>query len=157
MAPGRAPHVGTAVHGGLIDVHIYATGTPAEVDALLAADAETVRRRLGRQVFAEGQEPLEEVVAGLLLRRRGTLAVAESCTGGLVAAKLVNVPGISASLLEGVVAYSKESKVRTLGVPAQLIAMHGAVSEEVARAMAEGIRAQNGRRLRPGRHRRRRP
>jgi nicotinamide-nucleotide amidase len=144
MAPRRSPHVGTAVHGGLIDVHIYATGTPAEVDALLSADAAVIRERLGSQVFAEGHESLEEVVAGLLLRRGATVAVAESCTGGLVAARLVSVPGISACLVEGVVAYSNESKIRTLGVPPELIERYGAVSEEVVRAMAEGIRTRTG-------------
>jgi len=66
--------------------------------------------------------------------------VAESCTGGLLAAKLVNVPGISAHLEEAVVAYSNASKVRSVGVPECLIREHGAVSEAVARAMAEGIR-----------------
>ncbi len=87
---------------------------------------------------------MEEVVAALLAERRATVAVAESCTGGLVAAKLVNVPGISRHLLEGLVAYSNESKMRGLGVPEGLIKAHGAVSEEVVRAMAEGMRRRSG-------------
>jgi nicotinamide-nucleotide amidase len=144
MAPRRHPQVGTAVHGGMIDVHIYATGAPPEVDRLLEIDARAVRERLGASVFAEGDEHMEDAVAGLLAGRRATVAVAESCTGGLIAAKLVNVPGISRWLLEGVVAYSNASKVRTLGVPEDLIGRHGAVSEEVARAMAEGIRRRSG-------------
>jgi nicotinamide-nucleotide amidase len=143
MAPKRRPHVGTAVHGGMIDVHIYATGAPAEIAPLLDADAAAVRQRLGDAVFGEGAERLEDAVAGLLAKRRATIAVAESCTGGLVAAKLVNVPGISEFLLEGVVAYANESKVRTLGVAEDLIKAHGAVSEQVVRAMAEGVRARN--------------
>jgi nicotinamide-nucleotide amidase len=73
-----------------------------------------------------------------------TVAVAESCTGGLIASKLVNVPGISNWFLEGVVAYSKTAKVRSLGVPEDVIRRRGAVSEEVARAMAEGIRRRSG-------------
>ena len=144
MAPRRHPQVGTAVHGGMIDVHIYATGAPQEVERLLEIDARAVRERLGPWVFAEGDEHMEDAVAGLLAGRRATVAVAESCTGGLIAAKLVNVPGISRWLLEGVVAYSNASKVRTLGVPEDLTRRHGAVSEEVARAMAEGIRRRSG-------------
>jgi len=143
MAPGRRPHVGTAVHGGRIDIHIYATGRRDEVVRLLDADAADVRRRLGDAVYGEDEDRLETAVAALLAARRATLALAESCTGGLVAAKLVAVPGISAHLLEGVVCYADESKVRTAGVPEELIEAHGAVSEPVARAMAEGIRARN--------------
>jgi len=141
MAPERRPHVGTAVRGGMIDVHIYATGAPEEIAPLLEADAAAVRRRLGDAVFGEGRERLEDAVAALLANRRATIALAESCTGGLVAAKLVNVPGISEFLLEGVVCYADASKVRTVGVPEDLIRAHGAVSEAVARAMAEGVRA----------------
>jgi nicotinamide-nucleotide amidase len=144
MAAGRRPRVATAVRGGIIDVHIHASGPRDEVARLLAADADEVRRRLGPIVFAEGADEIETVVARLLERRRATLAVAESCTGGLVAAKLVSVPGISAWLVEAVVAYANESKVRRLGVPEDLIARHGAVSEPVARAMAEGARRGSG-------------
>jgi len=144
MTPGRCPHVGTAVHGGMIDVHIYASGDPAEVERSLEADRRAVRERLGQAVFAEGDEHMEDAVAALLARRGATVAVAESCTGGMIAAKLVNVPGISEYLLEGIVSYSNESKVRTLGVPETLIRQHGAVSEPVARSMAEGARARCG-------------
>jgi len=144
MVPGRHPHVGTAVHGGMIDIHIYASGAPQDVDRLLEADARAVRERLGAAVFAEGEDRMEDAVAALLARRRETVAVAESCTGGLIAARLVNVPGISNWLLEGVVAYSNASKVRSLGVPEGLIRAHGPVSEAVAGAMAEGVRGRSG-------------
>jgi nicotinamide-nucleotide amidase len=144
MVIGRRPHVGTAVHGGMIDIHVYAAGQPAEVADLLEADAQIIRQRLGDKVFAEDGQELEEVVAGLLAARRATVAVAESVTGGLVAAKLVNVPGMSEHLLEGVVAYSNESKVRRLGVAEELIESHGAVSEPVVRAMAESVRRATG-------------
>ena len=143
MAPKRRPHVGTAVHGGMIDIHIYATGAPAEIAPLLESDAAAVCRRLGDAVFGQDKDTLEDAVASLLAERRATIALAESCTGGLVAAKLVNVPGISAFLLEGVVSYADESKVRTVGVPEGLIRAHGAVSEPVVRAMAEGARLRN--------------
>ena len=140
MAPDRRPCVGTAVGAGIIDVHIYGFGAPEAVEA----DAAEVRRRLGDAVFGEGEERLEDAVAALLAKKKRTLAVAESCTGGLVAAKLVNVPGISAYLEEAVVAYSDASKVRSVGVLERLIREHGAVSETVARAMAEGIRRRTG-------------
>jgi nicotinamide-nucleotide amidase len=103
-----------------------------------------VRSRLGSAVFGEGEEGLEDAVAALLARRGARLALAESCTGGLVAARLVNVPGMSEHLIEAVVAYANASKVKTLGVPAELIREHGAVSEPVARAMAEGARRRAG-------------
>jgi nicotinamide-nucleotide amidase len=144
MAPGRRPHVGTAVHSGMIDVHIYATGTPPEVAALLEADARTVLQRLGAAVFAEGDAAIEHVVVRLLRERGLHVALAESCTGGLAAARLVNVPGASAVLLESIVAYANEAKVRDLGVDAGMLAREGAVSEAVARAMAEGARARTG-------------
>ena len=144
MAPGRRPRIATAASAGVIDIHIHADGPEGEADAILASGAAEVRRRLGDAVFAEGTTTLEESVAALLARRGLTVAVAESCTGGLVAARLVNVPGMSNHLLEGVVAYSNRAKERLLGVPADRIERHGAVSEAVARAMAEGARAGAG-------------
>ncbi|MCX5655928.1 MAG: competence/damage-inducible protein A [Planctomycetota bacterium] len=144
MAPKRHPRVGTAVHGGMIDIHIYATGTPAEIAPLLDADAAAVRQRLGDAVYGQGEERLENAVVALLAKRHATIALAESITGGLVTAKLVNVPGISEFLLEGAVCYSNASKVRAVGVVEGLITAHGAVSEPVARAMAEGIRGRTG-------------
>jgi nicotinamide-nucleotide amidase len=144
MARGRRPSVATAVHVGIIDVHIHASGPRDEVERLLAADAAEIERRLGPAVFGGGEDCMEDVVARLLAARHATVAVAESCTGGLLAAKLVNVAGISEHFLEGVVTYSNDSKVRRLGVPRALIAEHGAVSEPVARAMAEGMRRQSG-------------
>ncbi|HUU90828.1 MAG TPA: CinA family nicotinamide mononucleotide deamidase-related protein, partial [Phycisphaerae bacterium] len=112
MVLGRRPHVGTAVHAGLIDIHIYASGARDEAEALVAADVATVRQRLGTAVYGEGHVGLEEAVAAFLAERGATVAVAESCTGGLVAAQLVNVPGMSDYLVEGVVAYANASKVR---------------------------------------------
>ncbi len=82
---------------------------------------------------------------GRLLRARGqTLAAAESCSGGLVAELVTSVPGASAYFLGGVVAYSNAAKTAALGIPAQLIEQHGAVSEPVVRAMAEGVRGRLG-------------
>ena len=83
-------------------------------------------------------------LATALLARRQTLATAESCTGGLVGAALTGLPGSSAWYLGGVVAYANELKIRLLGVPAEILAAHGAVSLETARAMADGARARLG-------------
>jgi nicotinamide-nucleotide amidase len=101
-------------------------------------------RILGEKVYSTGDETLEQVIGNLLRNRGKTLAVAESCTGGLVAHRLTNVPGSSDYLLLGVVAYADDAKVKVLGVDPALIAGHGAVSAEVASAMAEGVRALAG-------------
>ena len=142
MADGRPTRLGTACHAGVIDVHVYASGSSDEVNRLLEAETAVVRDRFGDAVFGEGEQTMEEAVAGLLKAAGTTVALAESCTGGLVAAKLVAVSGMSDHLLEAVVAYANASKIDTLGVPESLIAKHGAVSDPVARAMAEGARAR---------------
>ncbi len=85
-----------------------------------------------------------EQVADLLKKHKHTVATAESCTGGLIAKLLTDIPGSSEYFIEGVVAYANESKTRLLGVPAQLITEHGAVSQQVAVAMALGCRAKSG-------------
>ncbi|HIJ74907.1 MAG TPA: CinA family protein [Candidatus Hydrogenedentes bacterium] len=83
---------------------------------------------------------LEHIIGERLEARKLTLAVAESCSGGLIAHRITNVPGASAYFLGGVVAYANDAKTRVLGVPAEHIAAHGAVSEHVAKQMAEGVR-----------------
>ena len=103
-----------------------------------------VTRLLGRKVYSTGDESLEQVVGRLLIKRGMTLGIAESCTGGLVAHRLTNIPGASEYFLCGAVAYSNESKRDVLGVAPALIARHGAVSAEVAASMAEGIRRISG-------------
>ncbi|MGH0030099.1 MAG: competence/damage-inducible protein A [Myxococcota bacterium] len=116
----------------------------AEASERLAKLCAQIRERLGHLVYAEGDETLE-AVAGRLLREKGaTVAVAESCTGGMIAQKLTDVAGASDYVLGGVVAYANEIKQSQLGVPAELLEKHGAVSEECARAMAEGVRARFG-------------
>ncbi len=107
-----------------------------------------VRSRLGDEVvYGEGDTSLAETVCRLLEARAWTLALAESCTGGLVAELVTDVPGASRSFLGGAVTYSNASKAELLGVPPALIEAHGAVSEEVARAMAEGARRRFGSKL----------
>jgi nicotinamide-nucleotide amidase len=116
----------------------------AEAEARLDHVCEQIRERLGAIVYGEGDETMPLVVGRLLRDRGHTLAVAESCTGGLVAELLTEVPGSSAYFLGGVVAYANRAKTRFLGVPEALLEQHGAVSEPVARAMAEGVRERFG-------------
>ena len=97
---------------------------------------------LGLDAFSTDGRPLEGVVGDLLAGRGFRIAVAESCTGGLLASRLTDIGGSSRYVQHGVVAYSNEAKIGLLGVPADLISTHGAVSEPVARAMADGVRAQ---------------
>jgi nicotinamide-nucleotide amidase len=110
----------------------------------LATLADGVRARLGDWLYAEGQETMEAVVGRLLTKRQLTVATAESCTGGLIGHRLTQVPGSSAYLDRGVICYSNRAKTELLGVPPELIEKHGAVSAEVAAAMAEGIRTRAG-------------
>jgi nicotinamide-nucleotide amidase len=126
-----------------IEIHLTAQAkTEQDAELLLDGLAGQIEERLGQAIFAFRGEKMEEVV-GLRLAVNGfTLAVAESCTGGLIAQRLTEVPGSSVYFIEGVVAYSNDAKIRTLGVDAELIARHGAVSAEVAEAMAEGVRAR---------------
>jgi nicotinamide-nucleotide amidase len=131
---------------------------PGEIHILLRLAAESdsegergldeveaaIRARLGDRVFGRDEDRLEEVVGRLLRDGGQTIAVAESCTGGLVCHRLTNVPGSSAYLLRGAVVYSNEAKVAMLGVPADMLTRHGAVSRPVAEAMAAGMRRAAG-------------
>jgi nicotinamide-nucleotide amidase len=103
-----------------------------------------IRAALQQYIISEEAKELEEVVIELLRAKNATLAVAESCTGGLLADRLTDVPGSSAVFLEGSVTYSNEAKARTLGVPVELFSSVGAVSKDVARAMAEGALKRSG-------------
>lgn len=103
-----------------------------------------IRSRVGQYVYAAGEEKLQAVVARLLCEKEKTLAVAESLTGGMICAQLVECPGVSAALLEGCVAYSNEAKMRTLGVREETLRAHGAVSQQTALEMAEGVRRRAG-------------
>jgi len=128
-----------------IEVKVQAQADTADAARALARRAaDDVRGRLGDYVYGEGFSSLPEHVAGLLAAQGKTLAIAESCTGGLAAELITRVPGSSRYFLGGVVAYANQVKTELLGVPAELIAAHGAVSSQVARAMAEGVRARLG-------------
>jgi nicotinamide-nucleotide amidase len=103
-----------------------------------------VRSRLKDWLYAEGPDTMEEVVGRLLTEQRKTVSLAESCTGGLISHRLTQVPGSSAYVDRGVICYSNQAKTDLLGVPPQLIERHGAVSAEVAAAMARGMRERSG-------------
>lgn len=121
-------------------LRITANGkTKEEAEKLIIPVEEEIRKRLGDNVYAEGENTLENVVGEMLLNKNLTIATAESCTGGLLAGTLVNYPGISAVFLEGAVTYSNEAKMKRLKVKAETLEKYGAVSEETAREMAEGI------------------
>lgn len=99
--------------------------------------------RLGEYIFSEDEKSLEEVVQEKLEKNKYTISTAESCTGGLLAAKLVNLPGISNTFIEGVITYSNSSKIKTLNIPEEVILKHGAVSKETAIYMAKNIALKN--------------
>jgi nicotinamide-nucleotide amidase len=124
---------------------------PGEVDVRIVGNAKAIeqadsiiRSTLGSSIFSAADETLEEVVVKLLVERNQTLAIAESCTGGLLANRITNVPGVSAVFLAGYVCYANQAKIDMLNVDPQLIEKHGAVSEQVARVLAEHARACAG-------------
>ncbi len=128
---------------GQIELHVTAHAPcRAEADAALDRAVAELRDGLGDSLYSVDGRPLEAVVGDLLRSNGLTLAVAESCTGGLLASRLTDVPGSSDYLDRGVVCYSNRAKIESLGLAERLIEEHGAVSEPVARAMAEAIRAQ---------------
>ena len=114
--------------------------TEQEAKGRIKAAQEHVTKRLQQYIFAYDQDTLEGIVAGLLTDKKLTLAVAESCTGGLITDRLTDVPGSSAFLNRGIIAYSNESKTDLLGVPEDVLKKFGAVSEQAAILMAEGVR-----------------
>ncbi len=130
---------------GEIQIHlrVWSDDQPA-AERLLGEMVERITLALGDNVFSMQGEPLEEVVGRELSWHGATIAVAESCTGGLVAQRLTSIPGSSSYFLGGVVCYSNELKAAWVDVPAELIEQKGAVSAEVARALAEGIRRLSG-------------
>lgn len=145
MARGRNPTVGTAAMAGEVVVRITASGrTRRQASAAADKDLREVRRRLGDLVFGADEDTLAGVVGDALKAAGQTLAVAESCTGGMIGQMITATPGASDYFLGGVVCYADSAKRDLLGVGAELIGAHGAVSEPVAAAMAEGARNRFG-------------
>lgn len=138
---GHVPEVGITVSDATISLRILAQGTTRpEAEALIAPVERTIRERLGELVFGVEDEELQDVVVRLLAERRQTLATAEGVTAGLVARRLAQVAGASAWFRGGIVAYANDVKTELLRVPRALLERHGAVSAEVAEAMAVGCR-----------------
>lgn len=128
-----------------VQARLTVSGAPGEeLEARLDAMEVRVRERLGLHLYGIGDEGLEEALGRALAERGITLAVAESCTGGLIGHRITEVPGSSAYYLLGAVVYSNEAKERLLGVRAETLRAHGAVSTEVAEEMAEGVRRAAG-------------
>lgn len=147
LFPGPDPALAFNVSKGTIEVRLTSrapAGGRAEAEARLEAAAARARAAVGPAIFSEGETSIEEAALDALRARRLTLGLAESCTGGLAAARLARVAGASDALAGGIVAYSNDVKRRALGVPAETIERHGAVSRECALAMARGARRATG-------------
>jgi nicotinamide-nucleotide amidase len=130
---------------GDIQVHLRARGTnESDVIALLTEVAGPIEMLLGDRIYSRNGEPIEAVVGELLKKRRATLAVAESVTGGLLAQRITSVPGSSNYFLGGFLAYSNKMKTELLGVSEETLERHGAVSKETAEAMVTGARRRTG-------------
>jgi competence/damage-inducible protein CinA-like protein len=141
----RNPSTTILFKDGQIELHLTAQARgESEAVKLLDELGGRLDEVLGEYVFSRNNETLEGVVGQSLKMRGYTLATAESCTGGLLAGRITDVPGSSEYFLEGVVSYSNEAKIDLLGVPKKWINTHGAVSEQVAGAMAAGIRKRAG-------------
>ena len=135
----------TLARPGQIEIHLFCRSQKdlAHAKKNMKELSRALLLKLGDNVFSTANEELEEVVGALLRKRKKSIAVAESCTGGYLAHRLTNVPGSSTYFLLGVVAYQNEQKNTLLHVPQELLEKHGAVSSEVAAAMAEGIRKRS--------------
>jgi nicotinamide-nucleotide amidase len=142
---GRDPEIGITASEATISLRITGAGaTREEAFAKTVSDAAFIRERLGDLVFGEDDDELQTVVGKLLAERGKTVATAESCTGGLVGHLLTEVPGSSRYYVGGAVVYSNELKTALTGVPAAMIHQHGAVSPQVAEALATGCRERFG-------------
>jgi nicotinamide-nucleotide amidase len=145
MRRGRNPLVNCTASCGVITLHIVATAEDTDAaQEMIEKDSKRLRGLLGALVYGQDEQTLAEVVGVKLAEAKKKLAVAESCTGGLIAKMLTDVPGSSGYFTHGWVTYSDEAKIRELGVKRELIEKHGAISQEVAQAMARGAKQEAG-------------
>ena len=145
MQRGRNPLINCTVSSGIITLHIIATAEDKEkAEQMAEKDQKLLQNMLGELIYGVGDRSLAEVVGEKLAQQKKTIAVAESCTGGLLAKLLTDISGSSKYFTFGWITYSNQAKVSELGVPADLIQEYGAVSEQVARAMAMGARNKAG-------------
>jgi nicotinamide-nucleotide amidase len=130
---------------GDIQIHLRSRcGSAEDAERLLAEVGEPIEQLLGKHLFSRNGDPLEAIVGTLLRERKATLAIAESCTGGMAGERVTSIPGSSDYFVGGFVTYSERMKSELLGVDPDVIAAHTAVSKEVACAMAEGARVRTG-------------
>jgi nicotinamide-nucleotide amidase len=145
MQRGRNPLVNCTVQYGVITLHIVTTAESKEQAQEMAEKCEkTLRKALGELIYGTGEQTLAEVVGAKLAQQGKTIAVAESCTGGILAKLLTDIPGASRYFTYGWVTYSNIAKIKQLGIEADLIKKDGAVSAKVAEAMARGARERAG-------------
>ena len=145
LMASEAPTVAPYAKTGEVHLRVTARESSAEAaDALIEPMVARIIERLGDHVYAFDDETLEAAVVKLLTKSKLTVAVAESCTGGLLGSRITDVPGSSTAVLGGAITYTNAAKTDLAAVPADLIAAHGAVSPEVACAMADGIRRRFG-------------
>lgn len=142
---GKNPTIATYAKESEVTIRITAkANTEEEAEKLIVPVEEEIRQRLGIAVYGEGETQIEEVVGKILVDNKLTISTAESCTGGLLAGKIINYPGISTVFKEGVITYSNESKIKRLKVKKEILDKFGAVSSQVAAEMAEGIAKASG-------------
>jgi len=143
LSPAKLAYLPSIDHGVTLRIS-HAGQYDEEIDIVLMKTEEYLRSKVGKYIYTTGHVTLEKIILDILADRNMKLAVAESCTGGLIASRIVSVPGSSVSFERGFVTYSNQAKVELLGVDEELLEKCGAVSEEVAAGMAMGARERAG-------------
>ena len=141
----KNPETTVLAKPGQVEIRLTARGkNREEAERLLKDLGDQIDTELDEFILARSEQSMEEVVGGLLVLKNATIATAESCTGGMIAERITDVPGSSRYFISGVICYSNEWKMELAHIPPLLLEMQGAVSAEVARGLAEGIRTRMG-------------